>query len=101
MRRHDRVAYRVAVAVAGSVADAQEAMQNAWAIPTLFGRTQTMAGSKVRTASGEGHNVYVWAPYSSCTRDRWALVKRLAVGMNKGLLGSTFSSSKPLVCAAM
>ena len=43
----------------------KEAMQNAWAIPTLFGRTQTMAGSKVRTASGEGHNVYVWAPYSS------------------------------------
>ena len=35
------------------------------AIPTLFGRTQTMAGSKVRAASGEGHNVYVWAPYSS------------------------------------
>ena len=43
----------------------KEAMQNAWAIPTLFGRTQTMAGSKVRSATGKDHNVYVWAPYSS------------------------------------
>ena len=43
----------------------KEAMEQAWAIPTLFGRTQTMAGSKVKTASGENNNVYVWAPYSS------------------------------------
>jgi len=43
----------------------KEAMEQAWAIPTLFGRTQTMAGSKVKAASGENGNVYVWAPYSS------------------------------------
>jgi peptide/nickel transport system substrate-binding protein len=43
----------------------KEAMEQAWAIPTLFGRTQTMAGSKVKAASGENDNVYVWAPYSS------------------------------------
>jgi peptide/nickel transport system substrate-binding protein len=43
----------------------KEAMQQVWAIPTLFARTQTMAGSKVRSASGEDGNVYVWAPYSS------------------------------------
>ena len=43
----------------------KEAMEQVWAIPTLFGRTQTMAGSKVRAASGKNGNVYVWAPYSS------------------------------------
>jgi peptide/nickel transport system substrate-binding protein len=43
----------------------KEAMEQAWAIPTLFGRTQTMAGSKVKAASGKNGNVYVWAPYSS------------------------------------
>ena len=43
----------------------KEAMEQVWAIPTLFARTQTMAGSKVRTASGKDGNVYVWAPYSS------------------------------------
>jgi len=43
----------------------KEAMQNVWAIPTLFGRSQSLAGSKVHSASGKGGNPYLWAPYSS------------------------------------
>jgi hypothetical protein len=40
-------------------------MQNVYAIPTLFGRSQSMAGSKVHSASGENGNVYFWAPFTS------------------------------------
>jgi peptide/nickel transport system substrate-binding protein len=43
----------------------KEAMQNVYAIPTLFGRSQSMAGSKVHSASGENGNVYFWAPFTS------------------------------------
>jgi peptide/nickel transport system substrate-binding protein len=43
----------------------KQAMQNAWAIPTIFHRSQGLAGSKVHVASGEGGNVYLWAPYAS------------------------------------
>lgn len=43
----------------------KEAMQNVWAIPTLFGRSQGLAGSKVHSASGENGNLYYWAPFTS------------------------------------
>lgn len=43
----------------------KEAMQNAWVLPTRFGREQRLAGSKVGAASGEGGKVYIWAPYGS------------------------------------
>ena len=43
----------------------KEAMQNVFAIPTLFGRSQRMAGSKVKSASGENGNLYFWAPFTS------------------------------------
>ena len=39
--------------------------QNAWVIPTRFGREQRLAGSKVQSASGDGGEVYIWAPYGS------------------------------------
>lgn len=41
------------------------AMQNAWVLPTRFGREQRLAGSKVGSASGENGHVYIWAPYGS------------------------------------
>jgi len=41
------------------------AMEQVMAIPTRFGRSQAIAGSKVKTASGDGGNVYLWAPYTS------------------------------------
>ncbi len=40
------------------------AMQNAWVLPTRFGREQRLAGSKVGSVSGGG-KVYIWAPYGS------------------------------------
>ena len=40
----------------------KEAMQNVWVIPTLFGRSQSLAGSKVHSASGDDGDVYFWAP---------------------------------------
>ena len=43
----------------------KEAMQNVWAIPTLFGRSQSMAGSKVHSASGDNGDLYFWAPFTS------------------------------------
>ncbi len=43
----------------------KEAMKNVWVIPTRFGREQRLAGSKVKSASGKGGNVYIWAPYGS------------------------------------
>lgn len=43
----------------------KEAMQNVWAIPTTFGRSQGIAGSKVGSASGENGNVYFWSPFTS------------------------------------
>ncbi|GAB3590745.1 ABC transporter substrate-binding protein [Angustibacter peucedani] len=43
----------------------KEAMQNAWVLPTRFGREQRLAGSKVGAASGDGGKVYIWAPYGS------------------------------------
>ncbi|GAA4357585.1 ABC transporter substrate-binding protein [Angustibacter luteus] len=43
----------------------KEAMQQAWVLPTRFGREQRLAGSKVGNVSGDGGKVYVWAPYGS------------------------------------
>jgi peptide/nickel transport system substrate-binding protein len=43
----------------------KQAMQNAWVLPTRFGREQRIAGSKVGAASGDGGQVYLWAPYGS------------------------------------
>jgi peptide/nickel transport system substrate-binding protein len=43
----------------------KEAMSNVWVVPTRFGREQRLAGSKVKSASGKGGNVYIWAPYGS------------------------------------
>jgi peptide/nickel transport system substrate-binding protein len=43
----------------------KEAMANVWAIPTRFQREQRLAGSKVRSASGDGDRLYIWAPYGS------------------------------------
>lgn len=43
----------------------KEAMLNVWAIPTVFGRSQGLAGSKVKSATGENGNVYYWAPFTS------------------------------------
>jgi len=43
----------------------KQAMQNAWVLPTLFGRTQRLAGSKVKAASGVDGKVYIWLPYGS------------------------------------
>jgi len=42
----------------------KEAVANAWALPTRFGREQRLAGSKVGSVSGGG-KVYLWAPYGS------------------------------------
>jgi peptide/nickel transport system substrate-binding protein len=41
------------------------AMQQVWVIPMVFGRTQRVAGSKVKTAAGAGGRVYLWSPYGS------------------------------------
>jgi len=41
------------------------AMEQVFAIPTRFGRSQAIAGSKVKSESGDGGNVYLWAPYTS------------------------------------
>jgi len=43
----------------------KEAMQNAWAIPTRFGRSQGIAGSNVKSASGEDGKIYFWGPFTS------------------------------------
>jgi len=43
----------------------KEAMANVWVVPTRAGRSQGVAGSKVKSASGENGNVYFWAPYTS------------------------------------
>lgn len=43
----------------------KEAMANVWAIPTRAGRSQAIAGSKVKSASGEGGNIYLWGPFTS------------------------------------
>lgn len=43
----------------------KEAVQQAWVLPTRFGREQRLAGSKVGTASGADGKVYLWAPYGS------------------------------------
>ena len=43
----------------------KEAMANVWVVPTRFGREQRLAGSKVKSASGDNGNVYIWAPYGS------------------------------------
>jgi peptide/nickel transport system substrate-binding protein len=40
------------------------AMQQAWALPTLFERDQRLAGSKVGSKTGNG-KMYDWAPYTS------------------------------------
>jgi peptide/nickel transport system substrate-binding protein len=43
----------------------KQAMQNAWVLPTRFGREQRLSGSKVGSVSGDGGKVYIWAPYGS------------------------------------
>jgi peptide/nickel transport system substrate-binding protein len=43
----------------------KEAMAQGWAIPTRFRYEQRLAGSKVKSASGEDGHVYLWAPYGS------------------------------------
>ena len=43
----------------------KKAMEQVWAIPTRFGRSQGIAGSKVKSETGDGGNVYFWAPYTS------------------------------------
>jgi peptide/nickel transport system substrate-binding protein len=43
----------------------KQAMANVWAIPTRAGRSQTIAGSNVRSASAVDGNFYSWAPFSS------------------------------------
>jgi len=43
----------------------KDAMANVWVVPTRFGREQRLAGSKVKSASGEDGQVYIWAPYGS------------------------------------
>jgi peptide/nickel transport system substrate-binding protein len=43
----------------------KEAMANVWAIPTRAGRSQAIAGPKVKSASGEDGNIYLWSPYTS------------------------------------
>jgi hypothetical protein len=40
-------------------------MAQVWAIPTRFGRSQLLAGSGVKAASGEDGNTYAWSPYTS------------------------------------
>ncbi|WP_426566115.1 ABC transporter substrate-binding protein [Angustibacter sp. McL0619] len=43
----------------------KQAMQQAWVLPTRFARTQRLAGSKVKAASGPDGHVYIWSPYGS------------------------------------
>ena len=43
----------------------KEAMEQAWAIPTRFGRSQGIAGSNLRSASGEDGKMYFWGPFTS------------------------------------
>jgi peptide/nickel transport system substrate-binding protein len=43
----------------------KEAMAQVWVVPTRFGREQRLAGSKVKSASGEDGQVYIWSPYGS------------------------------------
>jgi peptide/nickel transport system substrate-binding protein len=43
----------------------KEAMANAWAVPLRFRKDQRLAGSKVKAASGEGGQIYLWAPFGS------------------------------------
>jgi len=43
----------------------KKASQQVWLIPTRFGKSQAIAGSKVKSASGDNGGVYQWAPYGS------------------------------------
>jgi peptide/nickel transport system substrate-binding protein len=43
----------------------KQAVQNAWVVPTLFNRSQNIAGSKVKSASSPDGKIYQWAPYGS------------------------------------
>jgi peptide/nickel transport system substrate-binding protein len=43
----------------------KEAMANAWAVPLRFRKDQRLAGSKVKAASGEDGQIYLWAPFGS------------------------------------
>ena len=43
----------------------KDAMAQAWMVPTRFGREQRLAGSKVKSASGKGGQVYLWTAYGS------------------------------------
>jgi peptide/nickel transport system substrate-binding protein len=43
----------------------KEAMANVWVVPTRFNQDQRLAGSKVKAASGQVGNVYLWAPFGS------------------------------------
>ena len=43
----------------------KEAMSQVWVIPTRFGREQRLSGSKVKSASGDNGQIYIWSPYGS------------------------------------
>ncbi len=43
----------------------RRAMAQVWVVPTLFLRQQRLAGSRVRTASGDHHRPYLWSPYGA------------------------------------
>ncbi len=42
-----------------------QAAQNVWTIPTFFGLTQEMMGSKLATVAGPDGGFYLWGPYGS------------------------------------
>jgi peptide/nickel transport system substrate-binding protein len=43
----------------------KEAMADAWAVPLRFRKDQRLAGSAVKSASGEEGQIYLWAPFGS------------------------------------
>jgi peptide/nickel transport system substrate-binding protein len=43
----------------------KEAMANAWAVPLRYRKDQRLAGSKVKAASGEDGQIFLWAPFGS------------------------------------
>jgi peptide/nickel transport system substrate-binding protein len=53
----------------------KEAMAQAWVVPTRFGREQRLAGSKIRSASGKGGQIYLWSAFGSWAYGDLYLVK--------------------------
>ncbi len=43
----------------------KQAMEQVWVVPTRFGRDQRLGGSSVKSATGKGNNIYLWAPFGS------------------------------------